>query len=1487
MSRPELTFRQLVAYDDLCNNLLTDPLLGISVHKASPRYRSKTVDRVRAIAVVRRLVLHRDLERAFYELILGVEAEQFGQETNPALASPMDLEILSGPEKLAQPFWQRLAPEDRIGFKDHMKRYLSMFLPTAGFEVAVTDRYRSGKQEVCVRSIKSWNPGDQILLCAGYVARLTTQEERRLTDSDQRDFSVMFSTSKGANCLFLGPARFVNHDCNPNCRFIPSGQHGVCFMALRSIGPCEEITVFYGADYFGPGNIECECETCESEQKGAFSKSAQRPAARAESPRAASDLEAPAPADLVLTDVDDRPAEPPARARPTRPQRQRPQYVHREEAKTHASRVACDLSSSSALASAQYFHFYSPFCETAEATETTSPTSSGGLSAVQAMPEATSPVPAVTTSADSASGSDTGGSSPAEVFLGGPNPRDAGSHAVTPHSGTSGSPPPPALASDAGMVVDGPTASSSSSSMALSGNAKRGPAASGRRTPPIATPATVSPANPLELSCRDCGCKVDTTSFTWTSEDFYPAQPIPADNGLPSGNPTNPDDPLSYVPISNSTIPWDLCRSCVVHLSIFGHHWPTRILKRRRPAANAPCSSLSGAQSNGESDTVPGGYGPSGCPGELGTVSGIVTPPGPGSGPSAGPGLFVSVVDSTGLTAQFQYGQSELSAASLQLGLFPGTSLRASFLPGLSLHLLQSDPSLCQRALEAMSRVRRFAAIKTNVRGPGANGRNRNHTPEPGSLQAVKSELQLFVQLFCSPYPVSRPSALLPLKGFRVVHPHLERVVVLVDPLEDKDTFWWPAMTVPYDEMDPSMFARPGPGEVVVRYFEDLSYSVVQMAHTARLIPGQEPLRTLLNRYYPSAAELAHASGDPEQRALFAPEDCLPSLSALPMLASQLTRISFRGSLGLRRALQYLATGTLPRHFRWPRWNPYSSQMCPYQAAPAKAGPAAESTRRAPASQAPASQATTSTALPSWLESALGPSIIVKLPRFIGTDPPTNSTPMTASARSARATPSATRTSGAAPASAAAGVSRAGKTATALAGTPSRAGASSSQRPKGTQGRVPPAPVTPVKRRRTSSSSAGLPAWCSTADPDSALDAPWPSSVSPGPSSYARTFVQSDLPCAITPTPVGFQRLFEPGDSVLVSHGDKMAYRSVVRRSIVQPLSWGGESGSCRYSAPLLVALPDEDGVLTTTAVAADPAAALPVSDPADPATRFYLVHYRGWNSRHDEWVVLNRVFLDHDTSPSLDKAPVPLLLAGSPEALAAGAGPEAAPLGSSSDISVDSPAPEAPSSRESDPSAAFLCSASSSASSGSDGPVRVLDTVLVMADAPSVHIRRAASGPGALDESSPGSLPASSPVLGVVSEVAALRQAAPSQAADLPPGQVGMWASAAQHPKSTSNGALPPAAASVLSSPPSPMSDFRGSAQLAESHAAPPGLPPHLQRHAQASQPAAGDVDFGSDPLSSFSITSELGDSSPTLSLSSSSSSSSSSSTTTTVIHV
>lgn len=75
---------------------------------------------------------------------------------------------------------------------------------------------------------------------------IMTEDEEATIKSSRRDFSIVVSSRKGSASLFLGPARFANHDCGANARLLTSGNAGMDIIAVRDIEIGDEITVSYG-----------------------------------------------------------------------------------------------------------------------------------------------------------------------------------------------------------------------------------------------------------------------------------------------------------------------------------------------------------------------------------------------------------------------------------------------------------------------------------------------------------------------------------------------------------------------------------------------------------------------------------------------------------------------------------------------------------------------------------------------------------------------------------------------------------------------------------------------------------------------------------------------------------------------------------------------------------------------------------------------------------------------------------------------------------------------------------------------------------------------------------------------------------------------------------------------------------------------------------------------------------------------------------------
>ncbi|KAG8965846.1 Histone-lysine N-methyltransferase set9 [Tulasnella sp. 419] len=257
--------RDLAKDDDLLSHILVDTLgtgldAPLGVHKMDSARRMPKFETQDILYIVRKHVITQTGP--------GASSSKVSGAVDALLRLPF-----------IRRYIQHMTQKQINCFATHASRYFELYLPSVCIEIASTSRYswKTGKKELCILATVPLYPGQTVRELKGSLADLTSEEDEELRRTDRkrgetgisRDFSVIHSKQKRCNQLFLGPARFVNHDCKPNCDLIRDGRY-ITFRVLRFIGAGEEVTGWYGEDYFGDGNRDCLCESCEAAGKGGY-----------------------------------------------------------------------------------------------------------------------------------------------------------------------------------------------------------------------------------------------------------------------------------------------------------------------------------------------------------------------------------------------------------------------------------------------------------------------------------------------------------------------------------------------------------------------------------------------------------------------------------------------------------------------------------------------------------------------------------------------------------------------------------------------------------------------------------------------------------------------------------------------------------------------------------------------------------------------------------------------------------------------------------------------------------------------------------------------------------------------------------------------------------------------------------------------------------------------------------------------------------------
>lgn len=240
-----MTWKELSEADDLASTLTVDVFLRLKTHKMTDM-KLRIPERIKA---------------KFRHALVDFQRHKCYETAYHQLTS--DSNIVKQSWKLD------------TRFRDHIFRYLLLFDDRSGVEIRTCSRYASENYVgAAIFATKDWPKGAKINTLIGCIAELNQSEELSFLKHRKNDFSVMYSSRKNCSQLWLGPAAYVNHDCQPNCEFTINCDMDarMSLEAKTDIHKGDEIFIYYGKHFFDLNNGACECFTCELLGRGYFSR---------------------------------------------------------------------------------------------------------------------------------------------------------------------------------------------------------------------------------------------------------------------------------------------------------------------------------------------------------------------------------------------------------------------------------------------------------------------------------------------------------------------------------------------------------------------------------------------------------------------------------------------------------------------------------------------------------------------------------------------------------------------------------------------------------------------------------------------------------------------------------------------------------------------------------------------------------------------------------------------------------------------------------------------------------------------------------------------------------------------------------------------------------------------------------------------------------------------------------------------------------------
>ncbi|XP_058810331.1 histone-lysine N-methyltransferase Suv4-20-like [Phymastichus coffea] len=146
--------------------------------------------------------------------------------------------------------------------KIYLEFYLKLINPIITIKVMETTRYNTSSKQIKVVATQNIKKNSVINELIGFTVWLSKTDEENLKLA-KNDHSIMYSERKKKSKLLFGPASFINHDCLANSQYFQNGKN-IYIKTIKDISKGNEITCYYGSNFFGDNNTNCECETCEN-----------------------------------------------------------------------------------------------------------------------------------------------------------------------------------------------------------------------------------------------------------------------------------------------------------------------------------------------------------------------------------------------------------------------------------------------------------------------------------------------------------------------------------------------------------------------------------------------------------------------------------------------------------------------------------------------------------------------------------------------------------------------------------------------------------------------------------------------------------------------------------------------------------------------------------------------------------------------------------------------------------------------------------------------------------------------------------------------------------------------------------------------------------------------------------------------------------------------------------------------------------------------